>query len=297
VQLPKVHAAQLFDVAVQGRQAWAVGFHGLRERVLVEHWNGRAWRVVRSRPLGLLVSVDARTANDVWAVGHIGEPTATTRPLVEHWDGARWHRAIPAVAHLQLGEVEAVAADDVWAFGSQFVQDNWHRMTLHWNGLQWTPVPSPDVGIIRYWDGQKWTEVELPTTAETADASIEGVAPLPGGEAWFVGSIGGFVPFVAHVVDGQWTYPELPHSHTRERAALRIDSTLSDVVALAPDDVVAVGFGIEHWDGAKWTRSRIFLNANLTSIAGTSRTNLWAVGVQAGSAAAGTKAIAGRLRC
>ena len=79
--------------AVSPNDAWAVGnFFPSPSHTpvatLTLHWNGSRWSVVSSpSPSNIgngLVSVTARSANDVWAVG------ITNNTLIEHWDGSRW---------------------------------------------------------------------------------------------------------------------------------------------------------------------------------------------------------------
>ena len=69
---------------------WGITTTALHQ-TLVEHWNGSAWSVVPSPNVGgsydnALYGVAAVSANDVWAVGHDGDPI-TGQTLVEHWNG------------------------------------------------------------------------------------------------------------------------------------------------------------------------------------------------------------------
>ena len=81
--------------AVSANDVWAVGdFVPIPTHTpvatLALHWNGSRWSVVSSPSPSIggngndLVSVAARSANDVWAVGISGNA------LIEHWDGSRW---------------------------------------------------------------------------------------------------------------------------------------------------------------------------------------------------------------
>ena len=93
---------------------WAVGAYGIQAgnqivlRTLVQHWDGKTWTRVASpnppsaKPAGAtldfsLWSVDAVTADDVWAAGSYTFYTAngnrTTHTLVLHWDGTQWTQA------------------------------------------------------------------------------------------------------------------------------------------------------------------------------------------------------------
>ena len=84
--------------ALSANNVWAVGNENVGRftfRPLVQHWNGRAWNLVRvpSPPLtgigASLFGVAAASPRDIWAVG--GYDTGTRfQPLAEHFNGARW---------------------------------------------------------------------------------------------------------------------------------------------------------------------------------------------------------------
>src|SRR5262245_60020116 len=59
---------------VSSCNAWAVGYQssGGSDTILIEHWNGSAWKLVPGPEIGAsaeLVSVRAVSARDIWAVG------------------------------------------------------------------------------------------------------------------------------------------------------------------------------------------------------------------------------------
>jgi len=83
------HSNALTGVVVSSKSdAWAVGLYsgGTIDRTLVEHWNGTSWKPVKSANPGgsakssFLISVDARPAGNVWAVGFSG-----SHALALHW--------------------------------------------------------------------------------------------------------------------------------------------------------------------------------------------------------------------
>jgi len=107
-------------------------------RPLIEHWDGRAWRIVPSPDTGggYLNSVSAVSTRDIWAVGNVrGEP------LTEQWDGARWtivpnprgpdRPPTPGYDSRSLWGVVAIAPRDVWAVGT--VHDGELPLIEHWN--------------------------------------------------------------------------------------------------------------------------------------------------------------------
>src|SRR5262249_3277955 len=107
---------------------WAVGefTNAFPGQTLALHWNGTAWRAVKSPNAragnNTLRAVSAVSSKDVWAVGFLqaagGSPRLT---LTEHWNGHRW-RVVPSPspggADNILLAVAAVSATDVWAVGS-----------------------------------------------------------------------------------------------------------------------------------------------------------------------------------
>jgi hypothetical protein len=161
-----------FPRAVDARSAedaWIVGSTGgPHTRATAWHWDGRGWR---SMPVPVppddpsprsseLVSVSARTADDVWAVGGSGisPPRSRSRAdqgsgrspraLVAHWDGRTW-TPVPASGQAGgnpvesvLSDVTALAEDDVWAVGTAWPGSD-VPLVQHWNGRDWETVPIP----------------------------------------------------------------------------------------------------------------------------------------------------------
>ena len=80
--------------------AWAVGyyFNGMSNQTLVEHWNGKAWKVQPSlnpggstpptlrHQLNQLYGVAATSPTNAWAVGDYYNGTSN-QTLIEHWNG------------------------------------------------------------------------------------------------------------------------------------------------------------------------------------------------------------------
>jgi len=113
--------------------AWAVGYHNDingQEQTLVEHWNGKTWKVVKSPNPGgglhgnILLDVVGTGAKAAWAVGSYSDGV-TNHGLVLHWNGKAWkiHGAHPPSGGT-VGDVEGVyatALNDVWWAGSATV--------------------------------------------------------------------------------------------------------------------------------------------------------------------------------
>src|SRR5205823_4097488 len=105
--------------------------------------------------------------NDVWVVGGSGGHTIT-----ERWDGTAWSAvSSPSPGDYSNGffAIAAVSANDVWAVGADSsTTTNYQTLTEHWDGTQWSVVPSPNVS--------------------TYNHSLSGVAAIATNDVWAVGS-------------------------------------------------------------------------------------------------------------
>jgi hypothetical protein len=146
--------------AASGSDAWAVGNYYTQSnpnvfRNLAEHWDGTRWTAIAPPNVGdqenTLFSVSALPDGHAWAVGYYADQTFRIRTLAEYWDGSSW-TVVPTVnpqrARDVFFSVKALSADDVWAVGGQEDTPNgrFHTLIEHFNGTQWTVVPSPDPG-------------------------------------------------------------------------------------------------------------------------------------------------------
>jgi hypothetical protein len=156
------------------------------------------------------VGVSAVAPDDIWAVGG-NAPT-----LTEHWDGTRWSVVPgPNVGTLPtaLLQVAAVAHNDVWAAGYYFdATDTGRTLIAHWNGVEWSIVPSPDPGedfledivavgprdvwavgntnsintLVLHWDGSRWTVSPSPSVPGNLVVPY-GVGAVGADDIWAVG--------------------------------------------------------------------------------------------------------------
>jgi len=121
---PKVSGdISLFGVAgTSASNVWAVGEYASagHYKTLIEHWNGRAWKLMTSPDPGSnnsLLSVTAPSARNAWAVG--AYTSGKQKTLILHWNGRAWSR-VPSPSPGQvsaLGSVVATGASGVWAVG------------------------------------------------------------------------------------------------------------------------------------------------------------------------------------
>lgn len=154
--------------ATSATNAWAVGsyWNGHGYRTLIEHWDGKAWKVQPSpNPGDLSDSLDgvaATSANNGWAVGtYESGPSAGERTLIERWNGRVWKvqsSPSPSIGShgsgISLTGVAATSANDAWAVGlwatgqTNRVADTVYQTLIeHWDGQAWKVQPSPNPGI------------------------------------------------------------------------------------------------------------------------------------------------------
>jgi hypothetical protein len=319
--------------AISANDVWAVGntITNNQQQTYIEHWNGSAWSLVPSPNVGTgrnyLQDISGLSANDIWAAGVWSEKGGPYRPLIIHWDGVSWEvrtAPTPGTGDNELYAIEAIAPNDVWAVGQwrNGSVEHFQTLFLHWNGTTWSQVPGANPGptgnqlfdvsgsaandvwaggvmltgsqsqpLYEHWDGSQWSAVSVPQVGTGANwiNAIEAIAP---NDAWAVGyyfhtGANRFRPLTMHWNGTQWGLIASPNMGD-------YDHTLEGVVALAPDDVWAVGsYGTNctdfcqftlamHWDGATWS---IVSSGNvptgnnfLEAIDAASTNDLWAVG-------------------
>ncbi len=160
-------------------------------------------------------------------------------------DGGQWH-TVPAVDlsgqygdFNSLNAVAALSSTDVWAVGQ------WQ----HFAGTDYRHT------LLERWDGTSWTAAQVPHS-RLPIALLSGVAALSSDNVWTVGYEenlrSGYRTLIEHWYGSIWTIVQ-DGSH---------QGWLTSVVAIAPDDVWAVGSPdyignglIEHWDGTRWIQT------------------------------------------
>ena len=142
--------------AISTRNAWAVGFYftNAKQKTLIEHWNGRAWRRVTSpspspdSSFQALTGVTALSTTNAWAVGGYNNGTAA-QTLIEHWNGSSWKQVAsrnPSSSSNDLYSVAATSARNAWAVGFYVTDGKQKTLMEHWNGAAWSHVASPNPG-------------------------------------------------------------------------------------------------------------------------------------------------------
>ena len=119
-----------------------------------------------------------------------------------------------------LQAVTALAANDVWAVGWSTGHKYTPTYTEHWDGTQWTTIPSPSIkgqvnelnavsadasndvwavgyygplagtpaqSLLEHWNGTQWSLAARPHVPNTYGTFLEGASALPDGTVWAVG--------------------------------------------------------------------------------------------------------------
>lgn len=217
-------------------------------------------------PHRYLLDVDVIATSDVWAVGRAQLYDGSIRSYTEHFDGSHWRHIATPKAFVFLQGVSAAGSDDVWAVGVREEGDT-QPYALHWNGDAWVSVSTADTG---------------------GSASFEAVDVGGPDDVWAVGSssTGSSSQALAQHWDGStWRVVRTPV------VAGAVSTTLSDVDAVAPNDVWAVGssYGgagqgvdatIMHWNGHRWSvvPSHAGSHAELGAVSVAAPGDVWAVG-------------------
>jgi hypothetical protein len=213
----------LFGVAItSARNAWAVGYYrnSTAARTLIEHWNGRTWRQVRSpnasSTVNVLDSVAAISATDAWAVGAYINANHVVQTLIEHWNGTAWKR-VPSPdaggsgSSNALAAVAANSASNAWAVGHYFRGETMQSLFEHWNGKTWKHVNSPSLD------------------RPSVNGSLIGVTIVSAMDAWAVGSPRGPRTLAAHWNGKTWTKVPSPDLGSVNEFAAVASSSASNV--------------------------------------------------------------------
>jgi len=121
---------------------------------------GGTWSVVpspnTSDPVNSLGSVACVSDSDCWAVGSSFDlGTDSGDPVIQQWTGSAWSTVTsPATSGAgALSEVACLSSSDCWAVGEIVASGDAEfasPLTEHWDGSQWSEVPSPNGTIDGY---------------------------------------------------------------------------------------------------------------------------------------------------
>jgi hypothetical protein len=126
--------------------AWAVGANytgpeGPPVQGLIEHWNGKSWRVVSSPNVGspntvlnnIITEVVAISASDIWTSGDYVLGNGNSQTLLEHWNGSKW--SVVPTPNIESHDdyfqgMAADSANDLWAVGGDNDPVHHQQLTL-----------------------------------------------------------------------------------------------------------------------------------------------------------------------
>ena len=204
---------------------------------------------------GHFYGVSALSTSNAWAVGN-GYLNGYYRTRAEHWNGTAWSiKATPNVGTNDLEQLESVAAissNNVWAVGYSQLFSSYSTILMHWNGMKWKLVASPDPGtdnrlygiaalssknlwavgstdgnmLILHYNGSTWSRVTVANRVGDTQDHLLAVARVPGtGQLWAVGEGfggSGWVTLALRYSGGHWsgarTYrPATPHDTSTRR--------------------------------------------------------------------------------
>jgi hypothetical protein len=178
--------------------------------------------------------------------------------------------ANPSSTNASLYGVDGDAPSDIWSVGGyQQPSSSFRTLAERWNGSAWSLVQTPNVG--------------------TGDNDLVAVAPLSSNDAWAVGISNPTPTAQTRTLIQHWDGTAWKVVTSRSPGQL---SALSDVKAVAPNDIWAVGFYynlagnqqtlVEHWNGKAW---RVVTSPSpgasyngLSKLAVVSSKTIWAVG-------------------
>ena len=211
-----------------------------------------------------LRDVDASSASNAWAVGFTSG--ASSAALLQRWNGTSWTTVPgPSGSGILLG-VKTLSTSNAWVVGSRSTVGSFDSMAARWNGTSWTPVATPP--------GRP---------ARQPARAIDGTSSS---DLWAVGQAGGGDYQVSQPIILRWN----GSAWSAVATPAAIDATLEGVVALASNDVWAVGREFNRdllWRavGAALERPELeqvaapaVLGAGLSAVTALSPTRVYAVG-------------------
>jgi hypothetical protein len=200
-------------------------FNGSADVARVERWNGSAWvdqtlpHVGTTYTYSLLRGIATTSSTNAWAVGTYWNISAPKQTLIEHWNGKAWKivkSPNPGGSGNDntLSAVTTISPSDAWAVGSYIAGGIGHTLILHWNGVSWKVVKSPNPGgastgnilfgvsaassgnawaagdtgsggLMEEWNGSKW-RVAFTSAAPSDLFAVDASSPA---DVWAVGQV------------------------------------------------------------------------------------------------------------
>jgi hypothetical protein len=202
---------------------------------MIAHWNGTTWTTtyqLGGSSGGQILSIDAISATNVWAIGNTYTQKAT-RPLAVHWDGKTWTRVkLPGVGTWAIeGGIGSSSATNVWTAGwtsgdqvacvacaemvdtlsgGAFKPRTLPAATTHeqlagvattgpanvWTvGSLWSANYRSLTNLLEHWNGNTWTRFGAPNVGSDDQMAAITTVPGAGNSFWAVGNSqqGGYI--------------------------------------------------------------------------------------------------------
>jgi hypothetical protein len=249
--------------AVASNDAWAVGFAfnciSYELQPVALHWDGLTWKAVRTPKLrqnsnSAFNAVVALATDDVYAVGYTPAANQANLTLIEHWDGTAWSVMKSPNVNNQgniLFGISASSPTDLWAVGARVAEGvPIETLTEHFDGTQWSLVPSPNV----------LTTGDL---NQNILMSVQSVAPNDVTAVGFVldGDNQREITMIEHWNGTKWSIVPSPNQSATPGSL----NTLRSLTIVSPTDMYAAGFFADsasagqqetlvlHFDGVRWS--------------------------------------------
>ena len=173
----------------------------------------------------------------------------------------------------ELAGLAVVAPDDIWAVGRYNTGrpptvTGRDTLALHWDGLAWTVVPTPN-----------------PTWAGADYFTLEDAVATSATDVWAVGSAQDFASLKSTTLVERWDGSAWSIVPSPNPGGANLPNRLNAITVVAPNDLVAVGtIGfparplVMRWNGTRWHPVRNPCRVELNGVDARSATDIWAVG-------------------
>jgi hypothetical protein len=204
----------------------------------------------------------------LWAVGERVDPYPhqLLHPLALRYDGAGWTETSQPVDIGRLDDVAVIAADNVWAVGTDETNfPEFRPIIQRWDGSGWQLVPAPALPAGTYGTF---------TTVGAADP------PTARDDVWVAGDTQDLTGDTVHravyrYTDGVW--------HSITNVGLERFGYIRKIVPVGDDDVWLAGdrSGIAHYNGSRWTQIGLAggaANISILDLNVRAQNDIWAAG-------------------
>jgi hypothetical protein len=227
-------------------------------------WVHQPANTLPSQGGGILYAAAVATPTLAWTVGFYENSKGVYGSLIEKWTGGTsWSVVGTGGKSVILYDVAAFGANSAFAVGNIMANSLQQPLVTHWNG-------------------STWTRTVFPLPSGTRAGGFVAVSGSSSSDVYAVGDylLNGVHLLVEHWNGSTWTQVTVPKS-------AKPNAEVSDVVSVGPGDIWMDGFAASyvsrfwHDDGGTWTLEAT--PPGDESLAGTSDTNIWMVGVYSSS--------------